>query len=50
MHVKGDVFEAKDRPNIPERKKPTAAQTKARLENIKKAQEARRRMAAAKKA
>lgn len=50
MHVKGDVFEAKDRLNVPEARKPTAAQTKARLENIKKAQEAHRRMTAAKKA
>ena len=41
-HVKGDVFEAKDRPNVPESKKPTEAQQKARLENIKKAQQARR--------
>jgi hypothetical protein len=41
--VKGDVFEAKDRPNVPERLKPTEAQKKARLENIKKAQEARRK-------
>src|SRR5262249_3023923 len=40
-HVKGDVFEAKDRPNIPEREKPTAAQQRARSENIKKAQAAR---------
>jgi len=40
--VKGDVFEAKDRPNIPEHEKPTQAQRKARLENIKKAQQARR--------
>lgn len=40
-HVKGDVFEAKDRPNVPEREKPTAAQQRARLENIKKAQQAR---------
>lgn len=40
--VKGDVFEAKDRPNIPERLKPTEAQQKARTENIKKAQQARR--------
>ncbi|HEX9089958.1 MAG TPA: hypothetical protein VF831_00635, partial [Anaerolineales bacterium] len=40
-HVKGDVFEAKDRPNVPERAKPTAAQQKARLANIKKAQQAR---------
>lgn len=40
-HVKGDVFKAKDRPNVPESKKPTAAQQKARLANIKKAQQAR---------
>ena len=40
--VKGDVFEAKDRPNVPESKKPTEAQQRARLENIKKAQQARR--------
>ncbi len=41
-HVKEDVFEAKDRPNVLESKKPTDAQQKARLENIKKAQQARR--------
>jgi len=41
MHVKGDVFKAKDRPNVPESKKPTLAQQKARLANIKKAQQAR---------
>jgi hypothetical protein len=41
-HVKGDIFEAKDRPDVPERKKPTEAQQRARMENIKKAQEARR--------
>ena len=35
-HVKGDIFEAKDRPNIPENKKPKKAQQTARLENIKK--------------
>jgi len=35
-HVKGDVFEAKDRTNIPENKKPTEAQQTARLKNIKK--------------
>jgi hypothetical protein len=40
-HVKGDIFEAKDRPNIPEAEKPTAAQRRARSENIKKAQAAR---------
>jgi len=45
-HVKGDVFEAKDRPNIPERSKPTKAQQRARLENIKKAQQARWKSAA----
>jgi len=42
QHVKGDVFEAKDRPNVPESKKPTEAQQRARLENIKKAQQASR--------
>jgi hypothetical protein len=41
-HDKGDVFEAKDRPNIPEREKPTEAQKRARLENSKKARQARR--------
>jgi len=41
-HVVGDVFEAHDRPNVPESKKPTEAQKRARLENIKKAQQARR--------
>ena len=41
-HGKGDVFEAKDRPNIPESAKPTEAQKRARLANIMKAQEARR--------
>jgi hypothetical protein len=41
-HVKGDVFEAKPRRNIPEREKPTSAQQRARRANIKKAQAARR--------
>jgi hypothetical protein len=40
-HLKGDVFEAKDRRNVPERVKPTAAQRRARAANIKKAQAAR---------
>jgi hypothetical protein len=40
-HVKGNVFEAKPRPNVPEREKPTAAQRRSRRENIKKAQAAR---------
>lgn len=39
--VKGDIFEAKDRPNVPESEKPTEAQQRARAENIKKAQQAR---------
>ncbi|HSQ58371.1 MAG TPA: hypothetical protein VLM40_21805 [Gemmata sp.] len=41
MHVKGDVFKAQDRPNVPESAKPTAAQRRARSANIKKAQAAR---------
>jgi hypothetical protein len=41
IHLSGDRFEAKSRRNIPERAKPTAAQTRARRENIKKAQAAR---------
>jgi hypothetical protein len=42
VHVKGDVFEAKPRRNVPEREKPTPAQQRARRANIKKAQAARR--------
>ena len=45
-HVKEDVFEAKDRINVPERKKPTEAQQRAWRENIKKAQQARWRSTA----
>jgi hypothetical protein len=41
--VRGDRFEAKDRRNVPERSKPTAAQQRARRQNIKKAQAARER-------
>ena len=41
VHKKGDVFEAKPRRNVPEKSKPTAAQTRARSQNIKKAQTAR---------
>ena len=48
-HVQEDIFEAKDRSNIPESKKPTEAQQRARLENIKKAQQARRTSKAKKK-
>lgn len=41
QRVKADIFEAKDRPNIPEARKPTPSQRKARTRNIKKAQQAR---------
>jgi hypothetical protein len=43
VQVRGDRFEAKDRRNVPERSKPTAAQQRARRQNIKKAQAARER-------
>jgi len=42
-HKSGDRFEAKPRRNVPEKSKPTAAQKKARSQNIKKAQAARSR-------
>jgi hypothetical protein len=42
-HLRGDRFRAGDRPNVPERAKPTPAQKRARSANIKKAQAARRR-------
>jgi hypothetical protein len=40
-HIRGDRFQSKPRRNVPERSKPTAAQTRARKKNIKKAQAAR---------
>ena len=40
-HVEGDVFQGHPRKNVPERAKPTPAQQRARMENIRKAQEAR---------
>jgi hypothetical protein len=42
VHVEGDTFEAKPRRNVPESEKPTPAQRRARAQNIKKAQAARR--------
>jgi hypothetical protein len=42
-HVKGDIFKAKPRKNVPEKAKPTIAQKRARAQNIKKAQTARRK-------
>lgn len=41
VHTKGDIFKAKDRKNVAEKSKPTAAQKKAWAANIKKAQAAR---------
>ena len=41
VHVLGDRFKAKDRRNVPEKSKPTAAQTRASRQNIKKAQATR---------
>ena len=41
IHVKGDIFKAKDRKNVAEKDKPTAAQKRAQAANIKKAQAAR---------
>jgi len=41
VHVKGDIFEAKPRRNVPERDKPTPAQQRARRSNIRKARAAR---------
>lgn len=43
VHVAGDRFKARPRPNVPERSKPTPPQRRARTRNIKKAQAARRR-------
>lgn len=43
VHVIGDRFKARPRPDVPERAKPTPAQQRARRENIKKAQAARHR-------
>jgi len=40
---RGDIFHAKSRKNVPERKKPTAAMKRAQKRNIKKAQAARRK-------
>lgn len=41
-HVTGDIFKAYPRKNVAEKDKPTAAQQRARLQNIKKAQDKRR--------
>lgn len=41
VRIRGDRFQAKPRRNVPERSKPTAAQTRARRQNLKKARAAR---------
>jgi hypothetical protein len=40
-YLKGDIFTAKPRPNIPEKDKPTRKQKTARKKNIKRAQKVR---------
>jgi hypothetical protein len=40
-HTGEDIFKSSPRKNVPEKNKPTAAQKKARAENIKKAQQSR---------
>ncbi len=42
VRIRADRFKAQDRPNVPERAKPTAAQRRARTRNIAKARAARR--------
>jgi hypothetical protein len=44
-HLSGDRFKATDRPNVPERAKPTPAMRRARTGNIRKAQAAKRKRA-----
>lgn len=41
--IRGDRFQAKPRRNLSERSKPTATQSRARQQNIKKAQAARKK-------
>jgi len=43
VHVKGNIFRARPRPNVPEREKPTPAQQRARRANITKAEATRRK-------
>src|SRR6266508_2472055 len=43
VQVSGERVKAKDRRNVPEKSKPTTAQTHARRQNIKKAQAARQK-------
>lgn len=43
VHVKGDIFRAHPRKNVPERAKPTPAMKRAQAANIAKARRARRK-------
>lgn len=45
VHVKGDVFRAHPRKNVPESEKPTRAERSAQRKNLKKAQLAHRKKA-----
>lgn len=49
VHISADRFKAHDRPNVPERAKPTPAQKRARRRNIAKAQRARKTTASARR-
>ena len=49
VHVKGDIFKAKPRKNVPEKDKPTLKMRKAQTANIKLAQKARKKQVAKKK-
>ena len=42
-HVRGDIFQGHPRKNVAESEKPTPAQRRARMENIRRAQAVRRR-------
>jgi hypothetical protein len=43
VRIRADRFKAHDRPNVPERAKPTTAQRRAQTRNIRKAQAARKK-------
>lgn len=42
-HRGGDIYQARPHPNVPEKDKPTAAQQRARQQNIKKTRRAAHR-------
>ena len=49
IHIKGDVFRAHPRRNVPEAAKPTPAMRRTQMANIKKAQKARAKGAGARR-